>query len=115
MIHHVGTFGCPTQVQRDQGSQFENHLMEELFRVIGVYHLINLAYSNEENAIVERVNKEVMRQLRGIILKYNEIAQWSFRYLPLVQRIINSTTHGSTGATPAELVFGTAVDLDFYI
>jgi hypothetical protein len=61
--------------------------MEELFRSIGVHHLINLAYSKEENAIVERVNKEVMRHLRGIIFKYNEIAQWSFRYLPLVQRI----------------------------
>ena len=112
MIQHLGIFGCPTQVQTDQGSQFENQLMEELFRVIGVYHLINLAYSKEENAIVERVNKEVMRHLRGIIFKYNEIAQWSFKYLPLVQRIINSTRHGSTGATPAELVFGNAVDLD---
>ncbi len=75
MIHHVGTFGCPTQVQTDQGSQFESNLMEELFQVIGIHHLVNLAYSKEENAIVERVNKEVMRHLRGIIFKYNEIAQ----------------------------------------
>ncbi len=53
-----------------------------------------------------------MRYLRGIIFKYNEIAQWSFKYLPLVQRIINSTRHGSTGATPTEPVFVNAVDLD---
>jgi hypothetical protein len=72
MISHVGIFGCPTQIQTNKkGSQFENQLMEELFRSIGVHHLINLAYSKEENAIVERVNKEVMRHLRGIIFKYN--------------------------------------------
>ncbi len=48
MIHHVGTFGCPTQIQTDKGLQFENQLMEELFRSIGVHHLINLAYSKEK-------------------------------------------------------------------
>ncbi len=69
MIPHVGIFGCPTQIQTDKGSQFENQLMEELFRSIGVHHLINLAYSKEENAIVERVNKKVMRHPRGIIFK----------------------------------------------
>ncbi len=30
----------------------------------------------------------------------------------MLQRIINSTKHASTNATPAQLLFGNAIDLD---
>jgi hypothetical protein len=46
------------------------------------------AYSHEENAIVERANKEVNRHLRGICFDRKIKEKWR-QSLPLVQRIVN--------------------------
>ena len=108
----MGTFGTPSQILTDNGTQFVNELIKELLQVLGVQHLTILAYSKEENAIVERANKEVLRHLRNIVFKHNEIAKWSKHYLPLVQRIINTSRVDSHRAVPAELLFGNAITLD---
>ena len=78
---------------------------------MGVDWASTMAYSKEENAIVERANKEVMRHLRNIVFDKDIITRWS-DYLPLVQRIMNSSEHKITGVTPAEIMFGNSVDLD---
>jgi transposase InsO family protein len=96
----------------DNGTQFKNELVEELLRLMGVEHLTILAYSHEENAIVERENKEIMRHLRGLIFTHNEVSRWSKHYIPLVQRIMNASRVDSHGAIPADLLFGNAVSLD---
>lgn len=82
-----------------------------MLKLIGTEHELTLAESKEENAIVERANKEVMRHLRGIILEQKVVTEWS-TYLPLVQRIMNASVHSSTGVSPAQLLFGNAVKLD---
>ena len=86
--------------------------MEELLKLLGVEHLTILAYSHEENAIVERANREIMRHLRGLIFTHNEVSKWSKHYVPLVQRIMNTSRVDSHKAIPAELLFGQAVNLD---
>lgn len=78
---------------------------------MGNEHRYTAPYSKEENAIVERANKEVMRHLRNIIFDKDVLASWS-TYLPLVQRIMNSAVHNTIGVTPAEILFGNAVQLD---
>ena len=70
-----------------------------------------MAYSHEENSIVERANKEIMRHLRAIIFDRRVLETFSL-YLPLVQRIMNVSTHQSTGYSPARLLFNNGVDLD---
>ena len=57
---------------------------------MGTDHHITLAYSKQENGIVERSNKEILRHLKAIIYERDILTRWS-RYLPMVQRIINST------------------------
>ena len=84
--------------------------MEELLKIIGLQHLTILYY--EENAIVERANKEVFRNLRNLIFAHNELTTWSKHYLPLVQRIINTSRVDSHRSVPAELLFGNAITLD---
>ena len=112
LLQHIGTFGCPAQILSDNGSQFINSLVEELLKIIGVQHLTILAYSKEENSIVERVNKEVTRHLRALIFTHNETSKWSKHYIPLVQRILNTSRVESINAVPAELLFGNAITLD---
>ena len=79
---------------------------------MGPQHITTLPYSKEENAIVERVNKEILRHLKGLIFEHNEVRKWSKHYIPLVQRILNTSRVESINAVPAELLFGNAINLD---
>ena len=70
-----------------------------------------LAYSSEENAIVERANKEVNRHLRGLIFSEPDINSLP-KMLPFVMRILNTTRNAVTGISPSELMYGKMIDLD---
>jgi hypothetical protein len=108
---HAGRYGTPSQIVNDGGSQFVNETVETLKVLLDTANIQTLPYSKEENAIVERINKEVMRHLRAFVFDERILGNWS-DYLPMVQRIINSTPHSSIGCSPAELLFGNAVTLD---
>ena len=103
LIHHVGLFGVPKELLSDNGTQFANELMTELLNILNINQLFTTPYSKEENAIVERSNKEVMRHLRAIIFDKKILADW-YIYLPMVQRIINSKVHLSTNVAPSQII-----------
>ena len=111
LLQHVGRFGAPSSIRSDQGSQFVNGIISELCKLIVTDHIQTLAYSKEENAIVERANKEVLRHLRAIIFDRRAQNKWSKHHLPLVMRILNSEEKTNTGLSPAEILFGNTVDL----
>ena len=70
-----------------------------------------IVYSKQENGIVERSNKEILRHLKAIIYERDILTKWS-RYLPMVQRIINSTISTSLGVSPAQIIYGDALNLN---
>jgi hypothetical protein len=72
LIEHFGIFGCPAQLLSDNGSQFVNELITEFTKLIGTEHITTMAYSKEENAMVERSNKETMRHLRNLIFEFKD-------------------------------------------
>jgi len=111
LLKHIGRYGTPAQLLSDGGSQYVNTIISELLTLIGIEHEITIAYSKEENSIVERSNKEVLRHLRNIIFEKHILSSWS-HYLPLVQRIINSSVHSALGVSPAQILFGNVIDLD---
>jgi hypothetical protein len=111
LLEHVGRYGCPQHIQSDNGSQFVNELIAELVRLIGTEHVRTLAYSKEENAIVERANKETLRHLRAMVFAVGTNVDWSLR-LPLIARIMNATVHETIGVTPASLLYGNMINLD---
>jgi transposase InsO family protein len=111
LLKHIGRYGCPEQLLTDGGHEFVNSALQELTELMGADHLITTPYSKEENGIVERTNREVLRFLQQIcLIRYVE-DHW-VDYLPLVQRILNASVHTSIGTTPASLVFGNQVQLD---
>ena len=55
-----------TFTRSDNGSHFIADLIREFLLLIGVKECLTLAYSKEENAIVERYNKEINRHLRAL-------------------------------------------------
>lgn len=111
LLQWTGRYGCPAQLLSDNGTQFVNDLIREFLHSIGTEHILTLAYSKEENSIVERANKEVGRHLRNVLFHKNVLSNWSM-FLPLVQRIFNAEVHESLGVSPAQILFGNAITLD---
>lgn len=107
----IGRYGIPNSITTDGGSQFKNRTIQELIDSLGIEHNITMSYSKEENAMVERANKEVLRHLAAMVYETRINDEW-IEFLPLIQRIINSTPHQNTGVAPAQLLFGNAVQLD---
>ena len=104
LLQHIGRYGAPVRIRSDRGPQFANEVIAELLKLVGTEHQLTLAYSSEENGIVERANKEVMRHLRAILLDKNVVTDWAM-CLPLVQRIMNASVHSSIGVSPAQILF----------
>ena len=66
---------------------------------------------SEENGIVERANKEVFRHLRALVFETRVKDRWSFKDLPIIQRIFNTQEKSSTGVSPADLVLTNAIHM----
>ena len=111
LIEHFGRFGCPSYIRSDNGPHFVNDLIRLFLEATGTPHNRTLAYSSEENAIVERSNKEVNRHIRTFIFQRGTIENYQ-QVLPFVQRILNSEIHSKLNASPATILFGNAVNLD---
>ena len=108
---HCGRYGVPKQIVSDSGSQFINNMMAEYRVMAEIEQVQTMAYSKEENAIVERANKEVMRHLRAMLFEKRLREHW-YKYLPFVMRIIHTTVHSTTGVSPAALLYGNALHKD---
>jgi len=111
VMSHMGRFGQASQMISDNGTQYVNETIKEVLELLGTEHIRTVAYSHEENAIVERANKEIMRHLRALVFDQRTYKHWS-NNIPIVQRIMNTMVHESIGVSPAQLLFGTAITLD---
>ena len=111
LLNHIGRYGQPHQIKSDNGPSYAANIIAELVDLLGTEHVFTVPYSHEENAIVERANKEVMRHLRALVFDTKTIKSWS-QNLPIVQRIMNTQVHESIGTAPALLLLGNASSLD---
>jgi hypothetical protein len=111
LLSHMGTFGVPNEILTDNGSQYVNKHLYDLFNLLRTQHITITPYSSEQNGIVERANKEVLRHLKNILYDTKVVGAWS-SYLPLVERIINAKKHNVTKISPADLLFGGAINLE---
>ena len=66
LLKHFGRFGAPHQLRADNGPYFIADVIREFLLLVGVKHSLTLAHSKQENAIVERYNKETNRHLRAL-------------------------------------------------
>ena len=104
LIEYIGIYGCPKRWLSDRGTQFKNQIFKEVNRLMGIDHQFSTAYSSEENGIVERVNREILNQIRSFIYHKKFLYNWDKSDLPMTQRLCNAKVHSRTGVSPASLV-----------
>ena len=111
LIQHFGRFGAPHQLRSDNGPHFIADVIREFLSFVGTRHCLTLAYSKEENAIVERMNKEINRHIRSLTYDNTSLEDYKLA-LPFVMRIINSNHSDRLKISSAQLLFGNCVNLD---
>ena len=112
LFQHAGRYGNARCIMSDNGSQFVNETCDALCELMGTARRFTSPYSHEQNGIVERLNREFGRHLRGLLFDQKVVEIWSFKFLPIIQRICNNSVHTSTGVSPAQLLFGDCLNLD---
>ena len=111
LLQHFGRFGSPRQLRSDRGPHFIAEVIEQFLTHVGVEHELTLAYSKEENAIVERFNKEINRHLRA--LTFDNLSLDNYKQsLPFVQRILNANYSDRLKISSSQMLFGNMLNLD---
>jgi transposase InsO family protein len=111
LLEHFGRFGAPSQILSDRGSHFVNHVITEFLSYVGTEHCLSIAYSKQENSLAERTNKEINRHMTSLF--FDRKIKDNYRNAkPMIQRILNSNYSDRTKISPADMLFGKAVDLD---
>jgi transposase InsO family protein len=111
LFQHFGRFGAPTQIRSDRGSHFVNETITQFLALVGTQQSLTLAYSSQQNAIVERVNKEINRHITALTFDTNSVDDYAMT-LPIVQRILNAAYSDHTKISASQLLFGNALNLD---
>jgi transposase InsO family protein len=114
IISQIGRYGPPQQIVTDGGSQYDNDLVNALVSHVGCEKITTHPYSSEENGLVERANKEVVRFLRGLMYDEPEIREKLNLsvHLPVVMRIMNTNYQSRLGCSPVDIVFGGQLDFE---
>mgnify|MGYP003336092690 CR=1 FL=1 len=110
LLSWMNRYGRPFNVLTDNASQFK-HVFAATLQNLGIENSKIHPYSHQENSIVERANREVLRHLRNCLFDHRVLDDWD-EFTSDVQRIKNASPHSSTGVSPAELVFGNSCRLD---
>ena len=108
-------WGQPMQLRCDGAKAFLGSVCRYFNRMMKVkLHCIE-PYSPQQNGQCERVNQEIMRHLRAMIISDESGANSHFRWGLLAsaaRRIINNSVNWETGVTPNELLYGGYADTD---
>ncbi len=117
LMEYVCRDGTPRNLCSDQGAEFVNSTIEELLKFFKVPHRLAIAYSHQDQAKVERLNREVRVQLKRYVMDALDSSQqlpWSLA-LPVIERILNTRVSARLQCTPAEVHYGIANALDIGI
>ena len=101
--HIFCKYGVCSTLITDQGSHFNNHLMQALTHLIGYNHIYSTPYHPQSNGIVERFNASMVAQLSKLYQKHHN--NWD-SYVDPVVFAYNISQHRSTSYSPFELLFG---------
>ena len=92
LVAHRGTFGIPNIIKHNHNPLLIEVIFQENIHILGSTSHRTMSNSKNENAIVERSNKEILQILRNFI-SGRRVIKSNSKYIPLVQRILNALLH----------------------
>jgi len=101
--HFVLTYGVPSSLCSDQGSEFESRLLQDTCRQLHIEKVRTSVAHPSSNGGVERCNRTIGDLLR--LLVRDDQRDWDV-WVPYVCFAYNTSVHSSTQSSPFELVFG---------
>ena len=96
-------FGASTTLLTDNGKEFQNELLQEVCRLLGVDQRHTTAYHPACNGAAERWHR-TLNAMMGKTVSEDQ-RDWPQRVAPLVSAY-NATVHEATGYSPNFLMFG---------
>ncbi len=101
--HIIADFTTPRTIITDNGTEFDNRILEELCKLFHVKKVLVQAYHLQTNGVVERLNRKIINFLRALI-NPNSI-KWD-KSIPTVKCALNSQVNLATGESPLYIIFG---------
>jgi hypothetical protein len=106
LIEILCRYGPPEEIFSDNGSNFTSGVVRELLQLMNSQLRTTLPYRPQANGICERVNGEVLKNLRSLVVDDKDVApRWS-EALPFAVRIVNYSWHSAIDTFPARLLYG---------
>ena len=102
LLEYISIYGAPKVILSDQGTEFNNKIVDSLLRVVGTENKVTSAYHPRTNGQVERFNQTFVDMLRKMCLENKLI--WP-KWIPYAIISYKSRINSSTGFTPFELMF----------
>lgn len=110
IVDTASIFGVPKQLLTDQGTHFNNELINSVTDLLGCRHTLSTAYHPQTNGQVERWNATMRPQLNKLATQHSN--DWD-KFLSAVVAAYNNGEHATTGIAPFELMFGRTPSLPF--
>jgi hypothetical protein len=109
MMNHMCVYGIPVKITSDNSTEYDA-VFSEMLELLQTEKYRIHAYSHQENGIVERANKEVIRHARTLAYELRASDSWD-EHIMKVQAIMNERVSEATGLTPNQIVFAGQIDL----
>ena len=96
-------FGLPLELMSDNGREFDNSILKELCRLLGMEKIRTTVYKPSTNGAVERFHR-TLNSMLGKVVETNQ-RNWD-EFLPSVMAAYRASRHESTGYSPNFLCLG---------
>ncbi len=95
-------YGIPEQIHSDQGTQFTSHLIQEVYKELGIEGSTTPTYNPKSNP-VERTHRDLGQLLRACVDDHPQ--DWE-DFLPGCLLAMRTAVNRSTGFSPFAMVYG---------
>lgn len=99
----IRAHSCPLEILTDRGREFNNKIMDDLYKRLHVKRSMTAAMHPQCNASAEVVNKTIIKYMQAMLTDAS--ADW-VELLPAVQMAYNARMHETTLHTPHFLMHG---------
>jgi len=97
------SFGLPLQLLSDNGREFDNMMLRELCRLLGVDKIRTTVYKASTNGAIERLHR-TMNAMLGKVIAQNQ-RNWD-EFLPSIMSAYRASRHEATGFSPNFMLLG---------